>query len=102
MFVCNVSFNFALEGLNRTHTVFIISDKWDEIAPTVLNKLHRGVTYISAEGAYTGKQRKLVYCIVKTVELAPLKRIVKEHDEYAMISVIDTREVSGRGFGALN
>ncbi|MEG1772153.1 MAG: YitT family protein [Clostridia bacterium] len=80
----------------------MISDKWDEIAPTVLNKLHRGVTYISAEGAYTGKQRKLVYCIVKTVELAPLKRIVKEHDEYAMISVIDTREVSGRGFGALN
>lgn len=102
MFVCNVAFNYAFKGLNRTNTVFIISDKWNEIAPHVLNDLHRGVTYIDAEGAYTGKPKKLVYCILRTSELSKIKRYVREADPNAMISIIDTQEVLGRGFGSFN
>lgn len=102
MFICNVAFNAALRGLNRVSTLFIISDKWDEIAPLVLNELHRGVTYIHAEGAYTGAPRKLVYCIVRSVELAKVKRIVKEQDPHALFSIIETQEVVGRGFGSFN
>ena len=102
MFVSNVAFNYAVQGLNRTVTVFVISDKWDEIAPEVMTVMHRGVTYIPAQGAYTGAERKVVYCIVKTVELSAFKRIVYTRDPKAMVSVIETREVVGRGFGALN
>ncbi len=102
MFISNMAFNSMLMGLNRTHTVFIISDMWDEIAPEVMSGMNRGVTYIPAEGAYTGMERKLVYCIVKTVELARLKQIVMKHDKNAMFSVIDTKQVIGRGFGAIN
>ena len=101
-FVCNVAFNYALEGFNRTVTVFIISEEWDEIAPDVLKRMRRGVTYIPAVGAYTGAERKIVYCIVKTSELATLKRIVKSHDPVALFSIVETKEVVGRGFGALN
>ncbi|MDO4568311.1 MAG: YitT family protein [Clostridia bacterium] len=102
MFVSNVAFSYALTGLNRTVSVFIISDKWDEITPDVMNIMHRGVTYIPAQGAYTGIERKLVYCIVKTAELATLKRIVKAKDENALFSILETKEVLGRGFNALN
>jgi uncharacterized membrane-anchored protein YitT (DUF2179 family) len=102
MFVSNTAFNYAIRGLNRTNTVFIISDKWEEIAPNVLKELHRGVTYIPAKGAFTGKDRILVYCIVKTTELAHLRRIVRTYDESALFSIIETKEVLGRGFGALN
>lgn len=101
-FICNMAFNAALRGLNRVNTIFIISDKWDEIAPLVLNELHRGVTYIHAEGAYTGAPRKLVYCIVRSVELAKVKRIVKELDPHALFSIVETQEVVGRGFGSFN
>lgn len=102
MFVCNTAFNFALRGVNHTMSVFIISEEWDEIAPHVLQDMHRGVTYIHAEGAYTGQPRKLVYCLVKTTELAKLKKIVKDHDPNALFSVIETTEVVGRGFGMMN
>ena len=102
MFICNLAFNAALRGLNRVNTVFIISEKWDQIAPLVLNELHRGVTYIHAEGAYTGAPRKLVYCIVRSVELAKVKRIVREHDPHALFSIIETQEVVGRGFDSFN
>lgn len=102
MFVTNTAYNFALKGVNHSMTVFIISDQWDEIAPTVLQEMKRGVTYINAEGAYTGQPRKLVYCIVKTTELAKLKKIVKDRDPKALFSIIETQEVVGRGFGAIN
>ncbi len=102
MFVCNTAFNFGMRGVNHTMTVFIISEEWDEIAPHVMQDMHRGVTYIHAEGAYTGQPRKLVYCIVKTTELAKLKKIVKDHDPHALFSIIDTQEVVGRGFGSIN
>lgn len=102
MFVSNLAFNFMLVGLNRTVTVLIISDEWESIAPDVIKIMNRGVTYIPAEGAYTGNKKKIVYCIVKTAELATLRRIVRSLDENAMISVIETKEVVGRGFGAMN
>ena len=102
MFVTNTAYNFALRGVNHNMTVFIISEQWDEIAPQVMQEMRRGVTYINAEGAYTGQPRRLVYCIVKTTELAKLKRIVKERDPKALFSIIETQEVVGRGFGAIN
>ena len=102
LFVCSVSFNNALMGLNRNKTLFIISDKWDSFAHEVMSTVHRGVTYIPARGAYTNAERKIVYILAKTVEVATIRRIVLSHDPQAIISVIDTKEVVGRGFTANN
>lgn len=101
-FIANTAFNYGMNGFNRNMTVFIISEKWDQIAPHVLNEMHRGVTYLNGEGAYTGQPRRVVYCIVKTTELAKLKAIVRKHDEKALFSVVETKEVVGRGFAAMN
>lgn len=102
LFVVSVSFNSMLQGMNRTKTLFIISDRWDEFAPEVLREVHRGITLIPCKGAYTHKDKTMVYIIARTVELASIRRIVLQHDEHAIISIIDTREVIGKGFTAVN
>ena len=102
LFVTSIAFNNIILGINRTKTLFIISDKWDEIAPEVLNKMHRGVTYIPCRGAYTNQEKTLVYILTKTIELGHIRRIVLEKDPKAIISIIDTREVIGKGFSAVN
>ncbi len=102
MFIYNVSFDNFNRGMNRTKTVFIISDYWKQIAPAVSKKLHRGATYLHGTGAYTGDDKTIVYCIVRTVELAALRRIVREYDPNAIFSIIDTREVIGRGFSTMH
>ena len=101
-FVSSAVLNYTMAGFNHTVTVFIISQKWDEIAPHVLNEMKRGVTFLNGEGAYTGEPRKIVYCIVRTTEIAALKAIVKANDPKALFSVIETKEVVGRGFGIMN
>jgi len=98
MFISSTAFNNALQGLNRTKTLFVISDKWEEIAPHILEKVHRGVTLIPAKGAYTGADKTVVYIIAKTMELSTIRHIVLGIDPSAMLSIIDTREVVGRGF----
>ncbi len=102
LFVMSIAFNNIILGINRTKTLFIISDKWDEIAPEVLNKMHRGVTYIPCRGAYTNTEKTLVYILTKTIELGSIRRLVLEKDPKAIISIIDTREVIGKGFSAVN
>ena len=102
LFVMSIAFNNIILGINRTKTLFIISDKWEEIAPEVLNRMHRGVTYIPCRGAYTNSEKTLVYILTKTIELAAIRRIVLEKDPKAIISIIDTREVIGKGFSAVN
>ena len=101
-FVSNTAFNYGMQGFNRNMTVFIISEKWDEIAPHVMNDMNRGVTFLHGEGAYTGQPREIVYCIIKTTELAKLKAIVRKHDTKALFSIVETKEVVGRGFAAMN
>ena len=102
LFMMSIAFNNVILGINRTKTLFIISDKWEEIAPDVLNKMHRGVTYIPCRGAYTNQEKTLVYILTKTIELGHIRRIVLEKDPKAIISIIDTREVIGKGFSAVN
>ncbi|MBR0082037.1 MAG: YitT family protein [Clostridia bacterium] len=99
--VQSVVFNNMMLGMNRNKTLFIISDKWNEIAPEVL-KLHRGVTLIPCKGAFTNTDKTLVYILAKTVELTKIRRIVREHDEHAIVSIVDTREVLGKGFSPVN
>lgn len=98
MFVSSMVLNNVLQGFNRTKTLFIISNRWEEIAPHIMQEVHRGVTLIPAKGAYTGQDRTLVYVIARTTELSIIRRIALDIDPKAMISIIDTREVVGRGF----
>ena len=102
LFVTSVAFNNMILGVNRTKTMLIISDKWEEIAPKVLTETHRGVTYIPCRGAYTNNEKTMVYILTRTVEIARIRRIVLTADPTAIISIIDTREVIGKGFSAVN
>lgn len=97
-FVANAVFNGGLRGFNRTNTVLIFSDKWKSIAPHVLEDMGKGLTYLHGEGGYTHEPKEIVLCMVRSSEIARLKAIVKHEDPKAMFSIIETKEVLGRGF----
>ena len=102
MFICNTAFNFMLQAMNQSNSIFIISDKYEEIADLLMNEVNRGVTYIETEGEYTGTHRKLIYCIVRTAEISSVKAIVNSIDPHALVTISSANEVTGRGFGSIN
>jgi len=98
MYVSARVVDFVQDGLNYRKNVMIISDRAEEIASRILVKLSRGVTFLHGEGAYTHRQKEIIYCIIKTMELPKLKELVTQVDPRAFMAVSDTKEVLGQGF----
>lgn len=98
MFVSNKAVDAILAGFNHKKTVIIVSDAADEMAVELFHHVRRGITFLNGEGAYTHKDKKLIYMVVRTMELSKLREVVHRVDPGAFMSIIDTREVEGKGF----
>lgn len=85
-------------GLNIQKNVFIISNKSEEMSEAIMTKLHRGVTLLVGEGAYTNEEKKIIYCTITSREVVKLKDIVNNVDPKAFMTINDVVEVNGRGF----
>ena len=83
------------DGVNTKTTVMIISDKYEEIAQRIISLLHRGVTYLNAEGGFLHKEKKVIMCVITRFELSKLKDLTLEIDKNAFISISETKEVLG-------
>jgi uncharacterized membrane-anchored protein YitT (DUF2179 family) len=87
-----------IQGVGYEKTVFIISDKYEEIRKKILIDLDRGGTYFLAEGMYAGKPKKVIYTNIDRRQLTVLISYIKEIDPHAFLTVINANEIIGHGF----
>ena len=87
-----------IEGLKFSKSVYIITDKPDEVSRMIIEDMDRGVTGISAKGMYSGNDKLMLFCVVGKKELIHLKEMIDEIDPNAFVIVGDAREVHGEGF----
>ncbi|HWO97022.1 MAG TPA: YitT family protein [Bacillus sp. (in: firmicutes)] len=97
-FIAFKTIDIVIEGVEQSKSAWIISDKHTEIGEAILARLGRGVTYFKGEGAYTGDEKKVIFCIITRLEEAKLKSIVEEIDHSAFLAVADIAEVRGGRF----
>lgn len=97
-FIAFKTIDIVIEGLDQSKSVWIISEKQDEIGGALLARLGRGVTYLKGEGAYTGDDKKVIFCVISRLEEAKLKLIVEDIDPSAFLAVADIAEVRGGRF----
>lgn len=98
MYITSFVLDNVVKGLNQTKSVFIITEKEEEVSELIMTNLNRGVTYLYGEGAYSKEHRKILYCIVPLPQLPDLKNIVTSVDKKAFLSISDASEVQGKGF----
>jgi uncharacterized membrane-anchored protein YitT (DUF2179 family) len=67
-----------------------------------MNELGRGLTFFQGRGAYTGRERDILLCVVSTSEVTRLKDIVYHRDKRAFVIGVDAHEVLGEGFKQIN
>lgn len=97
-YIANLVIDNVIEGFNRKKTVIIVSDKYRKIADRIMANPKRGITLLNGEGAYTGVDKHMIYCVIKLTQLAKVKNIVMEEDPKAFMTIIDAKEVVGKGF----
>jgi uncharacterized membrane-anchored protein YitT (DUF2179 family) len=97
-FIAFKTIDIVLEGLDESKSAWIISDNYQEIGDAILARLGRGVTFLNGEGAYTGDNKKVIFCVITRLEEAKLKSIVEDLDESAFLAVSNIAEVRGGRF----
>lgn len=90
--------DIVFEGVNFTKMVYIISEKYEEIAKEIDNQLQRGCTGIYAKGMYTNKEKTMLLCVGSRNETARMKQIATKIDSKAFIVISNAREAWGKGF----
>ena len=94
--------DYVVEGWKFAKTVYVITEKKQEVANAIMNSLGRGVTGLKALGMYSGKERTMLFCVVSKKRLVDLKELVMEIDTRAFVIVGDAMEVLGEGFIEIN
>ena len=101
IFVSGKAVDMVMLGLSSNKACFVITDKWESVSRRLLNEMERGVTQLSARGAYTGTERPVVLCVLPPQEVARLKEIVRQEDERAFMFITEAHEALGEGFSSL-
>lgn len=79
-------------------TLFIVTEKENEVKLAIFKELDRGTTVIDAKGGYSGKNKKLVICVTSKRELNLVRTVVDKADPDAFTFIAQTKEAVGRGF----
>lgn len=101
-FIAFKMIDIVVEGLNESKSIWIISDKHKEIGDALLSRLGRTVTYLNGEGAYSGEEKKVIFCVISRLEEAKLKTIVNHFDPNAFLATNDVNDVKGGHFKKKN
>ncbi len=90
--------DIVFEGVNFTKVLFIVSDKYSEIAKIVGEKVQRGSTAIYAKGMHSNKDKMMLFCVGSRNEIIQIKKLATSIDSKSFIVIFNAREAWGKGF----
>ncbi len=93
--------DMVLDGFSSQRACFVISDKSEAVTNRIMGELERGVTLLTAKGAYSGAERPVVLCVAGRQEVPRIKEIVRQEDEKAFMFITEAHEALGEGFSKL-
>ena len=90
--------DIVVGGKRSSYQLLVFSEKYDQIADHIINKMDRGVTILKAMGWYTKSDKNVLLILINQAQMAELSRVIKELDPRAFMSISPTRSVYGEGF----
>lgn len=98
VFITGRVMDVVVYRFDYSKVAIIISDRAEQIAADICNKLDRGATFLHGQGSYSRQEKQVVLTVVKKRQLAELKELVMEQDEDAFVIVQEAHQVLGDGF----
>ena len=90
--------DIVFEGVYFTKLILIISDKTEEIAKEIEEKIQRGATGLYGKGMYTNQEKLVLMCAASRKDVGRIKMIARGIDQKSFIIITNSREVVGLGF----
>jgi uncharacterized membrane-anchored protein YitT (DUF2179 family) len=102
IFVIGKVIDIALNGFTYDKTLFIISEKHEDIRNSIINDLKRGGTFLRGEGMYNRDDKQIIFTVLNPRELYMLEEYINRIDPQAFIAVLEAYEILGKGFKSLS
>jgi uncharacterized membrane-anchored protein YitT (DUF2179 family) len=90
--------DYITEGAQAAKAFLIVTDVAQPMADAITHVLDRGVTIMPAQGAFSKRQKEIVYCVVSRSEVRRLSQLVRSIDPKAFIIIHNVHDVLGEGF----
>lgn len=98
VFINGIALDKVLYGSDEAKLLFIISDRHSSITKRLLKELDLGVTHVYGQGAFSGKDKKVIMCVVRKRISPQAQEIVKEEDPDAFMIITSATEIYGEGY----
>mgnify|MGYP000769583268 CR=1 FL=1 len=98
IFVSGQVIDYIMYGTGNGKMLFVVTTHANEIAGAVTREMHRGVSILPVRGGYTGEDKNMLICAVRSSEVARLSRIIRRIDQNPFIVVAEAGEILGEGF----
>ena len=98
--VASKTVDFIVHGIEEYTSVFIVSEKSDEIRDTIINKMGRGVTVLKGKSGFGKKGHRsmdvdVIFSVITRLELQRLKTEVSKIDADAFVVENSVNDIKG-------
>jgi len=87
------SVDFIVEGLDRSKSVMIITDKPDDVSQALIEEFECGTTKIAAKGGYSNTDKTVIYFVVNRFQITRMKNIIRRIDSNAYVTISEVADV---------
>lgn len=85
--------DFIVEGINRSKSVMIITDKAEEISTALIEAFKSGTTKINAKGGYSNADKTVIYFVVNRFQIYKMRTIIHSIDPKAYVTISEVADV---------
>lgn len=88
----------VIDSIYTSHiklTLTIITSEGEKLKEQLLHRVLRGVTMWHGEGAFSHKDKEVLYTVITRYELSEVQRIIKKTDPHAFVNITQTVGVMG-------
>ena len=87
-----------IESFNLSKYFNVVCDDPEPICDFIVHTLTRSASVCHAKGAYSGKDKYIIFTALNRVQAVRLRNYIRQNDPEAFILISNTSEIIGKGF----
>ncbi len=101
MLISMTFLDYVVNGARQSVQFIIVSEKYEEIAKSVVTEVNRGVTILHGQGWYSKEDRHVLLIMARKYESRQIFRLIKQIDHNAFVAMSNAEGVFGEGFDVI-
>lgn len=98
IFISSTVVDRVIYGASNGKILLIFTEKAHEVSSMITSNMTRGVSIVPVEGGYTGENKNLLIVVLRSDEVAKVRKLVKKADPNTFIVITEAKEILGEGF----